>query len=92
MNQLLVPVSIRNSSDGKVWYARTLTHDASSRGNSAEKALSNLEHVVKKRFREEPIELVVRSIDMSFPMAKSIPAVVTWMKALDDATATADVT
>ncbi len=82
----LVPVSVRNSNNGKMWYARALTHDASGRGDSPEKALNSLENVVKKQFGAESIELVVRSVDVSFPTAKSIQEFVDWMNSLDKAT------
>lgn len=85
MNQLkgvtatqMVPVRIRNSADGKRWYARALTHDASGRGVGPEEALADLEQNVNKRFQEESIELVIRSINVSFPTARSIPDFMEW--------------
>ncbi len=65
----LVPVSVRNSDTGKIWHARALTYSISGRGDTPKEALSDLKSKVRSALGGDPVELLVRSVNVTFPMS-----------------------
>ena len=75
----MVPVNVRNSATGKVWYASPLGYGLLGRGSTPEEAIGDLQKSLQKEFPEDSFDFVVRSVDVSFPTAKSVLEFSEWM-------------
>ena len=75
----IVPVNIRNSTTGKVWYANPLTYGSMGRGETPEKALEDLQLKLRKEFPGESFDFRIQSARVNFPAAKSAFEFFEWM-------------
>ncbi len=75
----LVPVRISNTSSGKIWYARALSHSVSGRGDDPRSALEDLRSKLYSAFGEASIELLVRSVNVTFPSSLTETDFNEWM-------------
>lgn len=75
----MVPVNVRNSATGKVWYASPLGYGLLGRGSTPEEAIGDLQKSLQKEFPEDSFDFVVKSVDVSFPMAKTVFEFSEWM-------------
>ena len=75
----MVPVNVRNSATGKVWYASPLGYGLLGRGSTPEQAISDLQESLQKEFPGDTFNFLVKSVDVSFPTAKSVLEFSDWM-------------
>ena len=78
----IVPVGVRNSGTGKIWYASALVYGILGRGDTPEEALNSLMEHMKEVLPDETLEFRVRSVDVNFPTAKSVPEFFAWMESI----------
>lgn len=76
----IVPVNIRNSATGKVWYASPLGYGLLGRGSTPEEAIEDLQKSLQEEFPEDSFNFLVKSVDVSFPAAKSVIEFSEWME------------
>lgn len=76
----IVPVNVRNSATGKVWYASPLGYGLLGRGSTPEEAIGDLQRCLQKEFPEDSFNFLIKSVDVSFPMAKSVLEFSEWMQ------------
>ena len=75
----MVPVNVRNSATGKMWYASPLGYGLLGRGGTPEEAISDLQKSLQRQFPEDTFNFLVKSVDVSFPTAKSVMEFFEWM-------------
>ena len=80
----IVPVNVRNSATGKVWYASPLGYGLLGKGSTPEEAIGDLERSLQKEFPEESFNFLVKSVDVSFPVAKNVPEFFEWMQRIKE--------
>ena len=80
----VIPVNVRNSATGKTWFASEVIYGQLGRGNNPEEALNDLIASIKVILPEETPDFIVRSVDVNFPTAKSIPEFFEWMENVHD--------
>ncbi|MDE2842216.1 MAG: hypothetical protein OXN21_02415 [Chloroflexota bacterium] len=76
----VIPVNVRNSATGKIWFASEVMYGQLGRGDNPEEALTNLMESIKVILPAETPVFVIRSVDMNFPTAKSVTEFSEWMK------------
>ena len=76
----LVPVRISNASSGRTWYARALSHSVSGRGDDPKSALEDLRSKLDSALGGAPIELLVRSVNVTFPSSLTETDFYEWMR------------
>ena len=76
----VIPVNVRNSATGKTWFASEVIYGQLGRGSDPEEALNDLMASIKLILPTETPEFIIRSVDVNFPTAKSLPEFFEWMK------------
>ena len=76
----LVPVRISNASSGKRWYARALSHSVMGRGNDPQTALADLRNKLDDASGGASVELIVRSVNVTFPSSLKEAEFHEWME------------
>ena len=80
----IIPIIVRNSANGTLWFASDLTYGQMGRGYTPQEAMDDLNKDIAKILPGDTTEIRVRSVEVNFPTSKSVLEFFTWMENIQE--------